>query len=333
MESVIDGQKSLLMIVPTSEFLGLNIPNNANSREFTGDKNKSVSEMITTLKTEPEMFRSKNLGIRMVANDYIRNENGITLFFDEDEGIFNGGHTFNVIKVHGVSKAFINITVDINLPKDRLVGVSIALNMSKKLELSSQGEKRGRFEWIKKVLPDAPILYKEGGDGTIPVEDVLKVANLFLVNTKRNIGLTSSQASSAAIMRKNNESDAFLPTAYILSDAWDLYNEVINNEKIVTAFPGKYSKNGVLIQGMGYCLLYGLQYTIELNKNGVTTWKEGYNKEKALKLCIKAARQVAKEVNKLPYRDLSANATYKDRKFHMTVKAVFADVIDGQPVR
>src|SRR5206468_1127067 len=127
------------MIVPTSSFLKTSIPNKANSREFTGKKNKSVQAMVHTLKTEPEMFRFKNNGIRLVASELTRNGDEVTIYFTGDEGIFNGGHTYRVCKTFGVSKAFVIVTVDLNLPKDQLSKISLALNMSKKLELTSQG--------------------------------------------------------------------------------------------------------------------------------------------------------------------------------------------------
>lgn len=329
-EHMVDGQKTIHAIVPTSEFLHAEIPNKANSRNFTGTKNKSVEEMIKTLKTEPEMFRLKNLGIRMVASDYTRNGNNLVLYFGEDEGIFNGGHTYTVLKTYGRKKAFVSVNIDLQLPKEKLVDISLALNMSKKLEAISQGEKKGAFDWVKEALPKESIIYKEGDNGEFPIDDVLKVANLFKIGKGKQYletALSQSIRSKATIIKENNNKQSLIYTKWLLPDVWELYKELRTNKKIISTLPPHFSKKDHMLQGMALCFIAGVRYTTEINKNMIPAWKESFNKEEALKLCEKVSKQVAKELKKSPYKDMKAEAVYRDSNFQLLMKVIFADAL------
>lgn len=329
-EHIIGGQKTIQAIVPTSSFLNKEFPNKANSREFTGTKNKSVDEMIATLKTEPHMFRLKNLGIRMVASDYTRNGNTLDLYFDEDEGIFNGGHTYNVVKTHGRATAFVTVNIDLELPKEKLADISLALNMSKKLEATSQGEKKGAFGWIKKTLPKESIRYKEGDKGEFPVDDVLKVANIFKIGKGKQYAdssLAQSIRSKHTIIKNNNEKQDLTYTTWILPDMWSLYKELRCHPSILKQLPPNYIKKGEMLQGLAICYLAGIRYLTEINKNMIPVWKEGIDRKKALSLCEQVTKQVVKEMKKSPFKDMKAEAVYRDSNFQMIMKVIFADRI------
>lgn len=327
-EMIISGQKTIQMAVRTDYFLNTNIPNNANSREYTGSKNKAVKEMIQTIRTEPKSFRFKNLGIRLVASEIIRNDNEISLFFNEEEGIFNGRHTYEIVKTYGNANAYVYVTVEVNLPKDRLVDISIALNMSKKLEETSQGEKIGAHEWIKAALPKESIIFKEGDKGEYDVTDILKVANLFKIGKNRKYiesSLPISLLRKRQIVRENNEKQTLLYTKFLLPDLWVLYKELRSNKVIQSNLPIRFSKGNELLQGMTLVFLYGIQYMTEVNKNNIPIWKKEYSIKNSLEICEKISKEIGKVLSKPPYMDAKAEWVYRETKFQDRVKRIFAD--------
>lgn len=329
-EAVIGGYKTIQMIVPTSSFLKTSIPNKANSREFTGKANKSVKEMVHTLRTEPRMFRFKNNGIRLVATELVRHNDEVEIYFGSDEGIFNGGHTYRVCQTYGVSSAYVLVTVDLSLPKEQLAKISLALNMAKKLELTSQGEKVGAFDWVKETFPEFPIIYKEGDTGTIPVEDILKVANIFRIGRGHkyyDANLLKSLKDKSKILRENNENQVLKYTRYVLPDMWELYNRIITDKIVIKTVPKTFiSKKGeTLSLGLGLIFLAGVQYMTQINNANIPVWKDDYNVDVALKICQKLARPVNKVLNKTPFKDMKTSAVNADPNFHAQVKSIFAD--------
>lgn len=332
-EHIVQGQKTIQAIIPTSEFVSAVIPNKANSRDYTGEKNKSVEQMIKTLHREPEMFRIKNLGIRMVASDYTKNGDELVLYFDEDEGIFNGGHTYTVLKSHGRKEAFVTVNIDLDIPKEKLAEISLALNMSKRLEAISQGEKIGAFDWVKKVLPNEPIVYKEGDAGSFMIDDVLKVANILKVGKGRSFSepsIAQSIRSKATIIRENNEKQVLTYTRFLLPDVWNLYKDIRNSSVIIQNIPKNYTKQDFVLQGLAICFLAGVRYMMEVNKNDIPMWKSEYNKDKALALCEKLSKQVGRELKKAPYKDMKAEAVYRDNNFQMLMRLLFADALNKE---
>jgi hypothetical protein len=59
---------------------------------------KGLKKIFQGVKKQPERFNFKNRGLRNVATENIRNYNQITLIFKDGEGIFNGCHSYNVLK-------------------------------------------------------------------------------------------------------------------------------------------------------------------------------------------------------------------------------------------
>ncbi|PGN04345.1 AIPR family protein [Priestia megaterium] len=327
-EMVIAGQKTLQMVVRTDYLINTNIPNNANSRGFTGNKNRAFKAMVNTIRVNPESFRFKNLGVSVVASDFIKSEKGITLFFSRNEGIFNGGHTYEVVKRYGNSKAYIYVNIEIGVRQEHLVDISVALNMSKKLEDYSRGEKMGAHEWIKQALPVESVIYKEGDSGEYHVTDILKVANIFKVG-KGNKYLESSLPISllrkAQIIRENNEKQTLSVTRFLLPDIWQLYKSIRKSKIIQKNFPHKFTRKNELLQGMCIVFLYGVQYMTVVNKNNIPVWKEGYSPEKALKICEKVSGKIGKLLNRPPYIDTKAEWVYREAPFQDKIRRIFAD--------
>ncbi|WP_044338091.1 AIPR family protein [Rossellomorea aquimaris] len=327
-ETVVDNRKVVFMVVNTKSFLKTKLPNNANTRKFTGKKNKAVNAMIQTLRKEPENFRLKNLGIRVVASEIIRNGNLVTLLCTEEEGNFNGGHTNEVLSIYGNENAYVYVTVDVNLPREQLVDISVALNMSKRVEEYSIGEKIGAHEWIKKVLPSESIAWQEGDEGDHHVTDVLKVANLFRVekNKKYNdSSLRQSLTRKKEVVKKNNENQPLTYTGYLLPDLWYLYKELTENTIIQSNLPNRFTSDNKLLQGIVLAFIYGIQCMTEINKNNIPMWKKEYSVMTALNTCEKVSKKIGKTINKQPFKRMTAEMIYKDSMFQEKIKRVFAE--------
>lgn len=330
-ESLLNGKKTIHAVVPTSAFLNAEIPNEANTRGYTGGKNQSVMAMIKTLKTEPAKFHYKNLGIRMVANECVRDSDSITLYFKKGEGIFNGVHTYEVLKLHGRDDAFVYLTVDLDVPENKLVEISLALNMSKKLELISQGNKQGKFDWIKEALPLESIQYKEGDDGDYIVSDVLKVATLLKTTKGKEYSRSSVSSSICAtgpIIRENNEKQTLLYTKEILPDLWELFKEVKTNEKIQKSLPPRYVRKGEIPTGLALMILSGIRFMTEIDPQGKPRFKKGYDKKKAITIFEKTSSKIGKELNKSPFVEMKTDVAYRDRGLMNQVLVIYSMAIN-----
>lgn len=330
-EFVLDGKKSVFAAIPTNSLLNKFIPNNANTRDYTGLKNKSISRMQTTLKSEPEMFRYKNLGIRIVATDYVRNGNEITLYFDEDEGIFNGGHTAEILQTQGRSSAYVYVLIDIGIPKEQLADISVSLNLSKKIEEISVGEKQGAHEWIKEVLSSEPIMYKEGDSGVYWVDEVLKVSNLLKLGKGRAYSITALKQSlqnKSAIIKENNKNQSLEYTRFILPDFWNLYRRIKRSLVILENLPSKFSKKDEVLQAPALILLSGVRYMTEINHNNIPVWKKDYNPDKALKTCEKLSKSIGNQLSKAPYSEMKSEMICRDINVHNLIQLAFANELN-----
>lgn len=236
-EDVIGDIKVLQGIVRTDAFVNLDIPNNANAREFDGTS-RNVKDMITTLRTKPHEFLLKNNGIRIIASQVIRNGRGkYTLYLDDEEGVVNGNHTANVLRRHGVERAFVPVFIQIgNLSKEQLSEVSTSLNSHKKLDERSRQDKLDKFEWVKKAIGDFyPIQYHSGGAGEISIDDVLRRAYIFYPNDKGQFlesAGTYRRVAKVPFHRANNLGK-LERTSYVLKDIMELFYFIEKDPKFL----------------------------------------------------------------------------------------------------
>ncbi|WP_010282123.1 AIPR family protein [Bacillus timonensis] len=251
-------KKCLIGVISGKELLNVTFPNNPNSREYMDRKNKNVPEMIKTLKNDPEYFLYKNNGIRLIAEDYTKNENGtFSLFFTQEQGIFNGSHTSIVNSKYGRSNSYVLLFVFFNIPFDKIPFITISNNSTTPIKEISRGEKLGKYEWIKKILPKSEyqITYKESDTFEIDVATVLQIAGIYQVDNKKVSFVNKDYMKFRSylrtnIIKKHNDGKVSLNnTSFILKDLVDFYISIRSDEECISLIKKQLKGKGWLNKG------------------------------------------------------------------------------------
>lgn len=314
-EDVVGESRILQGVVRTDAFLGLEIPNNANAREFVASS-KNVKSMITTLRTTPSEFLASNNGIRMIASEVIRNVDGTyTIYFDKEEGIVNGNHTATTLRVHGNERAHVPVFIQVkDFTKEELARVSTFLNSHRFLEEASRQDKLELHDWVKKALDEHySIQYHEGGPGEISIKDVMKIAYIFYINQK---GKFQEKAGAYRINKgtalKLNEKGHLECTQFVLKDIMDLYFEFLYDPKLIKRLAKPELKKFLMKgedrvnPGLAAHLL-SLTKAYMIHPNGYACWDKGMNKDIAKKMVEARYTDVINMIKTKKYQDFSAS--------------------------
>lgn len=299
-----DGSQQHIGIVRGDSFIKTHMSTDkTNPREFMGEKNKNFKDMVKTLKTEPEMFSRKNsAGVTVFATALENNGDGsYTLILGDNDGIANGGHTYNALKRFGTDKSYVKFVVEIGVNYESIVEITKSLNSHKKIESWGAHDLEGKYVWYKKALGERheEISYHEGEVGKIGIIEAIAYLNLFkrdhitkeldiMANIKR------SEEGAGQIINKIVKDTALAndfrdSLKWIAKDVHELSVDFTFNENIVTLLSGhkqatgqewttktRNSKQGVS-KVLMVLLMGGLAYVgTELNKNGIVTWKQGF---------------------------------------------------------
>ena len=309
-----DGSKQLVGVVQGDSFLNTDIPTNPNPRQFLGDGNPNYKDMVKTLKTEPQMFARKNsAGITIFATSYTVDENGdyiITLF--DNDGIANGGHTYNALRVYGKPESQVKVTIEIQLKRELIVDIANALNNHKKLLPETTLDMGGFFNWHKLSLEEKSmdIVYHEGDKGIISVKEAISMLNLFKPNfdngkidARSNIEESEHQSASLLNSMSSDSENAKLFKNYlqpIAKDVHELTMFTLFDEEMVEKlkengrlFGKSWTKKNRMIKGIATLLIGGLAHVgVELKEDSVV-WKKKYNNIENRKAFIKNLLSVA----------------------------------------
>lgn len=124
--------------------------------------------MMDTLKDTPEMFIFRNLGITLVASDVNwdnKTENlQITFDLDSENGLANGGHTYEVIKrfltdIDETMQSEVNADIRLDIIvgenlKDEIANIVEARNTSTQVKDDSILNSRGYFDCLSSIILD-----------------------------------------------------------------------------------------------------------------------------------------------------------------------------------
>lgn len=281
-EFMINGHKMGLGIISGEALTCIEgkIPNTPNTREFMGRKNKYVAAMKKTLLYHPELFLYFNNGIHIIADSSVKNDDGTTtIYFRSGHGIFNGVHTMNVLQKNGRKNSYVLIAIYFGVPEDEMVDIIIGKNSSTPMQEISRGEKLERYEWIKSILPDYPIRYKESDKHDLDVGTVLHIAGIFQVNEKSydfinkdHRKFRSYLRNKGGIVKKHNDGKLNLEkTQYVLKDIVDLYLLIREDEECKTLIKRNlegigWIRKGVITDSLMFNILNALNFTFYIPK-------------------------------------------------------------------
>lgn len=155
-----------------SEIKSKKLPLEANPREPS--KTPQVKAMRDTLNKEPSEFVKKNNGVVILADSVTTTEDGhVSISFEKDEGVCNGGHTYFAIVTHDgelPEEAVVHLEV-IEIPddiygdqrKERIIEIARARNNNNRLDKRSEADFLGYYDEYKKVINDpSQVSWHEG---------------------------------------------------------------------------------------------------------------------------------------------------------------------------
>lgn len=151
-------------------------------------------EVRTSLENVDEpCFHLKNKGITILAHrvEYSEGKKIATIYLTEDDGIADGGHTYEIILAAQSAgtcpdKQYVKFEVLTGVPKEMYVDITGGLNTAVQVEDASLLNLEGSFDWIKEELSDTSysekISYKQNEDEKVDVREILGIMTLFNVN-------------------------------------------------------------------------------------------------------------------------------------------------------
>lgn len=151
------------------------LPLDANPRRPS--RTSQVRAMQETLQENPKDFVKKNNGVAMLCGnaEYPEDDDGeVTLYFGENEGICNGGHTYFAMKTTEFDldeEALVHLEA-IQIPGDivgderreEIVNIARARNNNNRLERRSEANYLGYYDKFKQVLEQPEMVAWYEGD-------------------------------------------------------------------------------------------------------------------------------------------------------------------------
>lgn len=335
----IEGKKALIGVASGRSLLKLTMPNKPNSREYMGSKNKNVRNMIKTLKRQPELFFYMNNGIHILADSYIRNDDGTyTIFFDKDDGIYNGNHTMVVLSMYGREKSHVIMAIFFDASKEHIAEITVAKNSSNPTKEISRGEKLGKYEWVKKILPEYPIKYKESDEYEVDISTILHIAGIYQVD-KQALKFTnqdyrkfqSYMRRKGDIVKKNNDETLVLDyTRYILKDLIDYFLIIRADEECVSLMKKRLLNNGWIRKGyistsLMMNLINALNFAFYIHhKTQYPCYKNGYNIERLIQLTKQAFPQIIERLKTYEEEGINVTEICRENSLYLEIQNIMA---------
>ena len=232
------------------------IPNEANVR--TTSESAPYKSMISSLRSEPDKFFFKNGGINVIANEVVINEtqSKVTLSFEKDYGILNGGHTQKAIldckEQYSIDPSAI-VRIEVikwSLDNKTIAELATAKNSSCNVKSYSDANKKGLFEPLKREMKpvyEQKITWYENEpvDGKpMPSIDLIAILNMFDIDRYNKIEQPNSSANGPGNVfeswKKSNENGEGR-----LVSVYPLVNDILNLYEYIQSTFNKDIKNGL----------------------------------------------------------------------------------------
>lgn len=337
-ETMVNNKPIFLGVVSGYEFqkMAKVIPNDPNTREFMGNKNKFVLEMKKTLLYKPELFIYMNNGIHIIAESSVRNTDGsTTIYLKEGQGIFNGNHTKEVLEKHGRKNSYVLLVIYFGLPQEELVNIIIGKNSSTPTREISRGEKLQRFEWIKELLPNYPIKYKESDKEDIDIATVLHIAGIFQVNefthsftNKDYRRFQSYLRNKGGILKKHNDGKLNLErTRYVLKDIIDLYLFIRSDEECIKLIRRNLKKRGwirkdAISDSLMFNILNALNFAVYIPNTLYPCFKKNYDIEHLKELTKRVFPQIVNQLQTYEDEGLKVSEISREKNIYQEIQNI-----------
>ncbi|MEK6678032.1 MAG: AIPR family protein [Nitrospirota bacterium] len=166
------------------------IPKTPNPREQRIDKGiyKKVRESLQN--TDDLSFHLKNKGITILAHqvEYSTDKKIATVYFGENDGIADGGHTYEIAlatQADGTCPEgqYLKFEIITGVPQEMAVDITGGLNTAVQVDDASLMNLEEKFLWVKEALKKEPyaeqISYKQNEEGKSDIREILGLMTLF----------------------------------------------------------------------------------------------------------------------------------------------------------
>ena len=163
-----------------------------NPREQRTDKGiyKKVRESLES--ADDLSFHLKNKGITILAHqvEYSADKKIATVYFGENDGIVDGGHTHKIIREAQDDETcpegqYVKIEIITGASQDMAVEITGGLNTAVQVDDASLMNLEGKFDWVKEALKKESyaeqISYKQNEQGKFDIREILGLMTLFNV--------------------------------------------------------------------------------------------------------------------------------------------------------
>ncbi len=300
------------LLVCSAKDLPVNIPLDPNPRRQKTDKSVYRQVRKSLLDESDLTFHLKNKGITIIA-DSVKYDGGKRLaevFFAQDQGIVDGGHTYRIVlenQKECPDKQYVKFEVLTGVPGYMIESIAQGLNTAVQVQEMSLANLGRRFDWIKDLLKDEPyyaqIAFRENEEGAFDIREILGIMTMF--NIEQFPGQTdnpkiayTSKAKCLQLYKDQEDSYKNLKPLFkdilqlydlIQLEARDLYNESKGGKAGALAFYRKKARGGghqlifsgeqtkyKLYDGALYPILGAFRFLVEKKKGQDTySWKVG----------------------------------------------------------
>lgn len=191
-------------------------------------------------------FHLKNKGITMLAHkvEYSQDKRVITVYIDENDGIADGGHTYEII-LNAQSKGscadgqYVKFEIITGVPSSMMVDITGGLNTAVQVQDASLANLEGKFEWIKETIKGMPyrnkISFKQNEKKDVDIRDIIAFLTLFNVENKELNGRHPKEAytsKAASLKLYRNDQKSFEMLKPILKDILYLHDYIQMKAKV-----------------------------------------------------------------------------------------------------
>jgi hypothetical protein len=331
------------------------LPKDPNPRAQNIDRGiwRDIKKHLLNEEGTPNTFHLKNKGITIIAERVEkRSEDEYELIIAPGQGIVDGAHTYdldiqcqNEIKELNKTRngdeppiaQFVKLEILTGVPSDLGPEIAGGLNTAVQVQQMSLADLRGKFDWMKDELQNAPyhgeIAFRENENATFDARDIVVILELFNIvdfpNDKDEHPVRAYMSKAQVLANYLASPGKYQNLRPIIKDvlslhdlismqARDKHNEtggkagklvfVESRSRPLYDFPfiGKQGKYR-LVGGALFPMLAAFQWMVQENpKSGLMEWRGGFSNVKSLwdKVAgemMRATQRTSEELGRKPH--------------------------------
>src|SRR5699024_8608318 len=241
----------------------------------------------------------------------------------------------NVTGVQTCALPILILVIYFDVPEEGIVDIIVAKNASTPTKEISRGEKLKRYDWVKKILPNYPIKYKESDKYDLDIATVLHIAGIFQVNERTSQfankdyrKFQSYLRNKGDIVKKHNDGKINLErTRYILKELIDLYLFIRSDEECIVSVKRNLKKTGWLRKGvitdsLMFNILNALNFAVYVPKTLYPCFKKNYDIEHLKDLTKISFSQIVNQLQSYEDEGLKVSEITREKNIYQEIQNI-----------